>query len=346
MERALLTGITRVSKESIFSDLNNITVITTTSAMYEDCFGFTEAEVFHALDSMELGNYKKEVKYWYDGFTFGNIQDIYNPWSIINFLKIKKVAPYWANTSSNGLISHLIQTAGAEIKQGLENLLLNQSITVELDEQIIFDQLHEDTNAIWALMLSSGYLKINQVDIAEQIYTLSLTNYEVLCMMKKIVRKWFRKSEHYHGFLQALLSCDLEAMEAYINQVSKQMFSSFDTGTQPSEASAPERFYHGFVLGLIAELDGKYQIRSNRESGFGRYDVMMEPKEKTDMAYIFEFKVFNPKKEKNLEETAEAGLKQIQKKKYEEELLTRGIPEKQIKKYAFAFRGKEVLIKE
>jgi hypothetical protein len=346
LERALLTGITRVSKESVFSDLNNLEVVTTTSEKYMDSFGFTEKEVFDSLNNMGLSEYKDEVKQWYDGFVFGTTRDIYNPWSIINFIEKKKFFPYWANTSSNGLISRLLQTSREDVKKLLENLFDGKSITVELDEQIVFNQLDENADAIWSLMLAGGYLKIEQADLATEQYTLSLTNYEVKRMFSKMIKGWFQRADHYNEFLKALLSCDLKAMNVYMNRVSMQIFSFFDTGNRPSGVSEPERFYHGFVLGLIAELGGKYDIRSNRESGFGRYDVMMEPKNKEETAYIFEFKVHDSDEEETLSDTADAGLRQIQEKRYEEELLSKGMPKKQIRKYAFAFEGKQVLIKE
>jgi hypothetical protein len=346
LERALLTGITRVSKESIFSDLNNLTVVTTTSVLYEDSFGFTEQEVFQALDNRGMGDYKEEVKQWYDGFTFGNVRDIYNPWSIINFLKFKKFALYWANTSSNGLISHLLRSAGIDIKQKLEILLKGGNVTEFLDEQIVFSQLNKKKGAIWSLLLACGYLKIENADLKERTYILSLTNYETACMMKEMVSDWFGEAEYYNEFLKALLSCDLKAMNVYMNRMSMQIFSFFDTGKHPSGTSEPERFYHGFVLGLIAELGGKYDIRSNRESGFGRYDVMMEPKNREENAYIFEFKVHDSDEETTLSDTAAAALKQIEEKNYEQELLAKGMEKSKIKKYAFAFEGKQVLIKE
>ena len=163
LERALMTGVTRVSKESIFSDLNNLRVITTTSDLYADCFGFTEKEVFDALDNYGMGDKKEIVKQWYDGFTFGQYHDIYNPWSITNYLKEKKLYPYWASTSSNGLVSNLIQAASADIKEKMEDLLNGKEILVTFDEQIVFDQLDQDENAIWSLMLASGYLNVNAV---------------------------------------------------------------------------------------------------------------------------------------------------------------------------------------
>ncbi len=344
LERALLTGITRVSKESIFSDLNNLVVVTATTKKYEDSFGFTEEEVFHALDERGLGDQKEAVKQWYDGFTFGSLRDVYNPWSIINFLDQKEFRLYWANTSSNGLISRLLQTADKDRKKKLEILLQGGVITTILDEQIVFNQLDNNVDAVWSLMLASGYLKVESADLSEEIYTLSLTNQEVRRMLKKTIKGWFQGSEHYGEFLTALLACDAEAMEEYLNRILVQISSSFDGGKSAGKTE-PERFYHGLVLGLIAELEGRYHIRSNRESGFGRYDVMMEPVHK-GTAYILEFKVFNPKKEKTLEESADTGLRQIKEKKYEQELLGRGFSPEKIKSYAFAFEGKQVLIKE
>ncbi len=345
LERALLTGITRVSKESVFSDLNNLKVVTTTTEKYMDSFGFTEKEVFDALDARGLGNQKETVKQWYDGFTFGTLKDIYNPWSIINYFDEKKFLPYWANTSSNGLVSKLLQSADQDIKEKLEILLQGGAITVPLDEQIVFNQLDTDVNAVWSLMLASGYLKVEAADLSDSIYTLSLTNQEVFRMLKGTVKGWFRESSHYNRFLTALLNCDTKAMNVYLNRVLVQIVSFFDGGKQPS-STEPERFYHGLVLGLIAELEGKYRIRSNRESGFGRYDVMMEPVDQASQAYVLEFKVLDPEEEKTLEESADIGLKQIEEKRYAEELLARGFNDECIKKYAFAFEGKRVFIKE
>ncbi len=344
LERALLTGITRVSKESIFSDFNNLVVVTTTSCVYEDSFGFTEEEVFRALDNRGLGDQKETVKQWYDGFTFGEQRDIYNPWSIINFLKFKRFGTYWANTSSNGLVSRLLQSADQDVKEKLELLLQGGMINVALDEQIVFNQLGKKRGSIWSLLLASGYLKVESADLSGENYVLSLTNQEVLRMLRGTIIDWFQESDHYGAFLTALLACDVEAMEEYLNRILVQISSSFDGGKSAGRAE-PERFYHGLVLGLIAELEGKYHIRSNRESGFGRYDVMMEPVD-AGTAYILEFKVFNPKKDKTLEESADAGLKQMEEKRYEEELIARGFHSEDIRRYAFAFEGKRVAVKE
>ena len=350
LERALMTGITRVSKESIFSDLNHLTVVTSTSEMYADCFGFTEKEVFAALDEYSMQDKRTEVKKWYDGFTFGKCKDIYNPWSIINYLKTGRLATYWANTSSNGLVDKLIREGSAEIKISMENLLKGEHLHKEIDEQIIFDQLDVDENAIWSLFLTSGYLKVESYALNEytgaDLYELALTNKEVQIMFRKMIKKWFSGTGTvYNGFIRALLQDDIKSMNAYMNRVALATFSYFDSGKNPSMETQPERFYHGFVLGLAVELADRYVITSNRESGFGRYDVMLEPKNETDNAVIMEFKVNDSQEEITLEDTADAALHQIERKQYESALRNRGIPGARIRKYGFAFQGKDVLIK-
>lgn len=352
LERAILTGITQVSKESIFSDLNNPKVVTTTSAQYATSFGFTEEEVFSSLEYFDLSDRKQAVKDWYDGFTFGGHTDIYNPWSIINFLDTKgEFDTYWANTSSNRLVSKLLQEGSNRLKITFESLLKGESIHCPIMEQIVYNQLDDDDDAVWSLMLASGYLKVLSYEQMDQIaeaedplYELAITNHEVKRMFRRIVRGWFKKSKwDYNDFVKAMLCDDVEEMNEYMNLVAEQVFSNFDAGKSPSQKQ-PERFYHGFVLGLIVELSEKYVITSNRESGFGRYDVMIEPKNKEDDAIILEFKVFNSKKEKTLEDTVQSALSQIEEKKYESALLARGFAKEQIRKYGFAFEGKKVLI--
>ncbi len=350
LERAVMTGITRVSKESIFSDLNNLEVVTTTSEKYEDSFGFTEEEVWTALQECGLYENRLAVKVWYDGFTFGKRKDIYNPWSIINYLDKKRLSTYWANTSSNGLVDKLIREGSADIKMSMENLLKGEHLYKEVDEQIIFDQLDADENAIWSLFLASGYLKAENCqfneDTGADLYELALTNKEVQIMFQKMIRKWFTRSGTiYNGFIKALLQDDVKSMNAYMNRVALATFSYFDSGRNPSVETQPERFYHGFVLGLTVELAGRYIITSNRESGFGRYDVVMEPKNRTDNAVIMEFKVRDSSEEKSLADTAEEALKQIEELQYQADLENRGISGDRIRKYGFAFEGKEVLIK-
>ena len=354
LERAIMTGITRVSKESIFSDLNNLVVVTTTSNQYETAFGFTEEEVFNSLDEQGLSDKKDIVKTWYDGFTFGDKKDIYNPWSIINFLKFKSLKTYWADSSSNGLINSLVQKGSPYIKTMIENLISGEKINVIVDEQIVFSELDYSEDAVWSLMLASGYLKVvsseelNLIRESDNEYELALTNREILFMFRKMILRWFSPAKHEtNEFIRALISGDIESMNEYMNDVALNTFSSFDSGKHNSERKAPENFFHGFVLGLIVDQTENYVITSNRESGYGRYDIMLEPIDKTNEKYpgiVIEFKVINPRKESSLEETVAAALKQIEDKNYDAELIKRGVKEENIHHYGFAFRGKEVLI--
>ena len=353
LERAVMTGITRVSKESIFSDLNNLKVITTTSEEYATSFGFTEQEVFAALDGQGLGEEKEGVKRWYDGFTFGSCPDIYNPWSILNFLDTGQFGAYWANTSSNSLVSKLIQEGGKDTKEKFGDLLQGKSLHEAIDEQIVYNQLNLDEGAIWSLLLASGYLKVlsygqYEVDVfgdASRQYQLAPTNLEVRKMFRSMVMSWFAPAgRDYNDFVKALLCGDIKSMNAYMNRVALRTFRFFDTGKHPS-LSEPERFYHGFVLGLLVDLGGRYTLTSNRESGFGRYDVMLEPRDLAkDDAILLEFKVIDETEEASLADTVQAALKQIQEKQYATSLIAKGIPQGRIHAYGFAFQGKTVLI--
>ena len=344
LERAVMTGITRVSKESIFSDLNNLKVVTTTSDSFADSFGFTEQEVFDALDDYGLSSQKQVVKQWYDGFIFGNQKDIYNPWSITNFLSEHKLQTYWASTSSNHLAGTLIRTASSFVKEQMEELLHGNEIVVTFDEQIVFNQLGQNENAIWSLLMAAGYLKPEQVEYRGELmkpwYHLKITNLETRSMFADMFAGWFRNSDSSYGhFIQALIQGDLEAMNYFMNRLCLATFSYFDVSQDE-----PERFYHGFVLGLMAEQQDSYTLKSNRESGFGRYDVMMIPKQENLPAIIIEFKSKSRMRAETLEEALQAALKQIEEKNYDAELLSLGFSKDRIRHYGFAFEGKKVLI--
>lgn len=359
LERGLISGITRVAKESIFTGMNNLDVITTTSDKYTTAFGFTEEEVFTALNNSGLGEQKQKVKRWYDGFKFGERTDIYNPWSIVSFINKKgKYDTYWSNTSGNGLVNQLVQKGNSDIKQTMEDLLQGKCFEAEIDEKIVFDQLNGSADAVWSLLLATGYLKVlnmrtldtDEEGVGEEgdvWYTLTITNLETKRMFRKMVKDWFKNDTevYYNEFIKALLSDNVKKMNTFMNKVALNTFSSFDSGNKPSEQAEPERFYHGFVLGLVVNLSDTYKVRSNRESGFGRYDVMIEPLDKDQKAFILEFKVLDPDEdEKTLEDTLANARIQIEEKQYEAELISAGYSSDQIRKYGFAFRGKECLI--
>ncbi len=351
--RGLITGITRISKESIFSDLNNLKVVSITSDEYAASFGFTEDEVFAALDDAGLGAEKENIKRWYDGFTFGKHADIYNPWSIASFLDSKGIyKPYWVNTSGNGLVDSLIRRGNKDIKSAMEDLLVGRPLRVRIDEHIVFKGLEHNANAIWSLFLATGYFKVLETEAEDGEdnvwYMLDITNMETKRMFKQMIGRWFagdRTIAQYNAFVESLLINDVESMNEYMNDVAFESFSSFDIAKSASSKDAPERFYHGFVLGLMVELAGRYEIKSNRESGYGRYDIMMIPVDaERDFAYIIEFKVHKHQKEKDMDATVANALAQIEEKQYEAELVSRGLRPERIKKYGFAFKGKECLI--
>ncbi|MBO4295373.1 MAG: AAA family ATPase [Desulfovibrio sp.] len=343
IDRGLITGITRISRESLFSDFNNLEVITATSEKYADCFGFTEAEVFEAMDEFDLSE-KQKVKSWYDGFIFGDIHDIYNPWSITQYLAKKRFRPYWANTSSNTMATDLIGQGDAKIKQLTESLLIGNSIVVNFDEEIVFSQLHEDVGAIWSFLLAAGYVKVLSYKDEISEYEITLTNHEVTLIFEKNIKEWFSKPKIANitsEFYQALMQADLRTINSAIQRISIETFSWFDTS-----GKEPERFYHAFVLGMLVDLKASYALESNRESGKGRYDIMLIPKDASKHpGIVIEFKSLDPHRgEKELADTAKAALEQIRSLSYAASLTARGVPEDRILTFGFAFKGKDVLV--
>ena len=283
------------------------------------------------------------------------------------------------------MINSLVQKGSPYIKTMIETLIRGENINVVIDEQIVFSELDYSEDAVWSLMLASGYLKVMSSEPLDAMreseceYELALTNREILFMFRKMILRWFSPAKmETNEFIKALIAGDIEAMNEYMNEVALNTFSSFDTGKKKSDKKAPERlascydckgvangsslnnssnlyamtekssrFYHGFVLGLMVDQTQNYIITSNRESGFGRYDIMLEPIDKTNEKYpgiVIEFKVINQRKENSLEETVQAALKQIEEKNYDAELVKRGVRAENIHHYGFAFRGKEVLI--
>ncbi|MBE6123027.1 MAG: hypothetical protein E7190_10025 [Erysipelotrichaceae bacterium] len=343
LDRAIMTGITRVAKESIFSDLNNLAVYSVTRNQYADKFGFTEQEVFDALDEYGLSDEKENVKYWYDGFTFGRTRDIYNPWSITNYLKNQEYLCYWANTSSNSLISSLVWNGSPDIKQQFGKLMQGETIQAEIDDEIVFNQLSYNTKLIWSLLLAAGYVKGEKLQ--GKTYLLSLTNHEVRDSFEEMVRNWFNTEKSgYDGFIRALLRCDTEEMTYLLRDTLASVTSFYDGGKEESEQN-PEKFYHGLVLGMIVTLKNRYAITSNRESGYGRYDILMKPLNDTDPAFVIEFKVKSDT-EKDPEETAQRALKQIREKEYVTALLNENISPERIHCLGMGFAGKSVFITE
>ena len=345
--RAIITGVTRVTRNSLFSDLNNIEINTVTSEAYNDCFGFTEEEVENALKCQNL-DCLNEVKAMYDGFIFGGRKDMYNPWSICNFLRERKLLSYWTNTSSNKLIGEIIRRHPVRSKHEIEQLLAGKTVHKEINENISFQYLTGDENSLWSLLLSVGYVKADHVEKHGEITEcdVSVTNEEVMEMFRYEILAMFENGNAlYPDFVMALLEHRIEDMSDILMEISYTSMSYFDVGNRPSER-VPENFYHGLVLGLIVSLRDRYRIVSNRESGRGRYDIALYPLQDGQEAFLMEFKVHDDTKEKSLQETAQNALRQIEDRKYETDLLAAGIQKEQICKLGIAFAGKDVLVLE
>ncbi len=336
IEFAVMTGVLRVSKESIFSDLNNVKVYSIMNNPYDEYFGFTEQETEEFLKYYNL-SLTPEVKSMYDGYIFGE-KEIYNPWSIINYAEEGLLFPYWVNTSSNDLIKLILKNS-TTVKEKIERLLKGEEVEVKIDLETIITGIEQKEDNIWGLLLGTGYLKaVEVVDLQKKLYKVKIVNYEVKSLFENIIDDWFRdkvKGNDLNMILKDLITLNIEEFKEKFETLVIQMFSFWDVGED-----TVENFYHAFVLGMLVTLKDTYYINSNRESGLGRYDIMLEPKNKNANSFIMEFKVLKKEKEKTLEKTIENAKKQIEEKRYEETLKERGFSN--ITKMVFAFQGKEV----
>ena len=338
LEKTILTGVSRVAKESIFSGANNFHVYTVLDDEFSDDFGITEKEMDKIIDDFEIQDQKEEIKKWYDGYTIGNTEGIYNPWSILNYLTDKKLIPYWVNTSSNDLIKLILKNS-ATVKEKIEQLLRDEEIEVPINLETVIVGIEKNEENIWGLLLGTGYLKVTEVvDLAHGIYKVKIPNYEIKFLFQNIIREWFNDKvigNNLNTILKDLITLNLEEFEEKFKQLVIEMFSFMDVGKNTAE-----NFYHAFVLGMLVGLKDSYYVKSNRESGFGRYDIMLEPKDKNENSFVMEFKVYKEEKEKTIEDTIENAKKQIEERKYAEDLEERGYTK--ITKIVFAFKGKEV----
>ena len=341
LEKTVITGVSRVAKESIFSGANNFDVYTVLDDEFSDDFGITEEEMEKAIQDFGIEEDRKEIKKWYDGYRIGNTEGIYNPWSILNYLKNKQLKQYWVNTSSNDLIKLVLKNSST-IKEKMERLLKDEEIEVPINLETIIVGIENNEDNIWGVMLGTGYLKVTEVvNLAEHIYKVKLPNYEIKLLFQQIINDWFKNKvigNDLKSILKDLVTLNLDEFERKFRVLVKEMFSYMDVGENTAE-----NFYHAFVLGMLVGLKDTYYVNSNRESGYGRYDIMLEPKEKSGNSFIMEFKVLDDIKEKTIEDTIKNAKEQIDKKEYEAILKEKGYTN--ITKMVFAFKAKEVKMK-
>jgi hypothetical protein len=346
LEKGIVTGIMRIAKESIFSGFNNPGVYTLLSEDFSEYFGFTEEEVETMLRDFDLLDMYDGVQYWYNGYRFGS-RVIYNPWSIINFLrsKGKELIPYWVNTSDNQIVDSLLSRGGLELRKELEQLIRGESIEKPIDENIILKEVDLRDDVLWSFLLMGGYLKqtAKRWDPASGkfFYTLSIPNEEVKTTYTGIIDRYFStkvENEKLEIMLKALIAGDIKLFEKMLRMIVLSVFSYHDFGNEP------EKVYHALVAGLLIWISNTHEVKSNRESGYGRYDIVIIPKDPTLTGYVIEFKSVDKDENETVESAIKVALAQIEKKKYETELVERGI--KHIKKLAIVFSGKEVSVKE
>ena len=338
LEKTILTGVSRVAKESIFSGANNFKVFTVLDDEFSDDFGITEEEMDKIIEDFDIKDEKEEIKKWYDGYIIGKTEGIYNPWSILNYLKNRELIPYWVNTSSNDIIKLILKNS-VTVKEKIERLLKDEEIEVKINLETVIVGIENNEDNIWGLLLGTGYLKVTDVvDLAEHMYKVKIPNFEIKLLFQEIIDDWFRNkviANDLKSILKDLVTLNLDEFEKKFKILVSQMFSYMDIGENTAE-----NFYHAFVLGMLVGLKDTYYVNSNRESGIGRYDIMLEPKEKNGNSFIMEFKVLENEAEKTIEDTIENAKRQIEEKGYEANLKERGFSN--ITKMVFAFKGKEV----
>ena len=290
------------------------------------------------IEDYNVQENEQDMKKWYDGYVIGNVNGIYNPWSILNYLKNRKLVPYWVNTSSNDLIK-LILKKSSTIKERIERLLRDEEIDVKVNLETVIAGIENNEDNIWGMLVGTGYLKVTGVvDLVNKIYKVKLPNLEIKSLFAEIIDNWFRNKvigNDLNSIMKDLITLNLEEFKEKFQILTMQMFIYLDVGENTAE-----NFYHAFVLGMLVALKDSYYVNSNRESGMGRYDIMLEPKDKNGNSFIMEFKVYKEEKEKTIEETIENAKKQIEEKQYETTLREKGF--NNITKIVFAFKGKNV----
>ena len=341
LEKTVITGVSRVAKESIFSGANNLDVYTILQDNeFDKDFGITTKEIEKVIQDFEIQEEKEEIKKWYDGYIIGKETGIYNPWSILKYLKNREIMPYWVNTSSNDIIKLILKNS-TTVKEKIERLLKEEAIEVKIDQETVIVGIEKNEDNIWGLLVGTGYLKvIETVDIQKKLYKVKMPNKEIELLFEDIIDDWFRDKvigNDLNSILKDLVNLNLEEFEEKFKILVKQMFSYMDVGVNTAE-----NFYHAFVLGMLVGLKDTYYVNSNRESGMGRYDIMLEPQDKNANSFIMEFKVYKEEKENTIEDTIANAKKQIEERKYEENLKEKGFTN--ITKMVFAFKGKEVKI--
>lgn len=337
--KGAVTGILRIAKESIFSGLNNLGVYTLLAREFRSAFGFTESEIRHLLADYELADRYAEVAGWYNGYLFGG-DVIYNPWSVLNYIasQDRQPRPYWVNTGSNDLLESLLTRGGRELRGELTQLLAGQSVTKPITETIVMRDLPRRDDLVWSFFLFSGYLKPVDLNVERNWYDLRIPNAEVRYAYEELIERWFAETldlSHLKDMLHALQQGDIARFERTLRQIALEIMSYHDLSGEP------EKVYQALVLGMLVWLSGVYDIRTNRESGLGRYDILLKPKTPEKSGIILEFKQVYEQEQP--ETVLERALQQIADRQYVTEFTAAGV--RDVLQIAVAFRGKELWLR-